>query len=863
MDFKFDASQEYQLDAIGAAVGLFEGQPNMRSQLITARGAWFQVIPNRLQLSEHAIVANLRAVQMRQGLEPDTGLQCIEAMIETAAASETARFANFSIEMETGTGKTYVYLRTVMELSRHFGLCKFIIVVPSIAVREGVLKTLHVTERHLREHYGNPPYRFSIYDSANLSQVRMFALSDGIEIMVMTIDAFARAENVIRIATDQLQGEKPIHLIQAVRPVLILDEPQNMESENRVAALAALNPLFALRYSATHKTPYSVIYRLTPYDAYREGLVKRIEVASVVQQDSENLPFIRLTSITSAKRTLTARVAVHRLMASGVIKEVELALRSGDDLADKTGRSDYRGFVVDEINYGGGFVRFTNSVEIRCGATLGAEKEAIFEAQIRCTIEEHFRKQARYRDHGIKVLSLFFVDKVENFASADGLIRNLYVRSFNDVKGRFPEWCNVDPLSVQAGYFASKARRGGEVEFLDSTSSKTKEDEAAFNLIMRDKERLLSLDEPISFIFSHSALREGWDNPNVFQICSLREVGSETERRQQVGRGMRLAVNQNGDRISDASVNLLTVVASESYERFVSGLQSEIEAEYGEDGLPPPPINARKKTTAKSSKHYVLKPAFEELWERIKHRTRYAVTIDARKLIDDVVPELSAAPIPKPRVTVSKAEMTAAASEDVFETIVESGACTAVDLTGRHSLPNLLEIMEHLMAHTSPPMRLSRATLLDIYRRAENRNAALDNPHGFALAAVNIIKDKLAEQLIGGIQYKGGGAWYEMNGLKEIMGSWEGYMVRGEADDDAGAHLWDGVIPDSEDVETSFILGLEKRADVKLCVKLPGWFTVDTPIGRYNPDWAIVIDNPEDGEPALYLVRETPLDPSR
>jgi type III restriction enzyme len=467
--------------------------------------------------------------------------------------------------------------------------------------------------------------------------------------MVMTIDAFARAENVIMAATDRLQGDKPIHLIQAVRPVLILDEPQNMESENRVRALAALDPLFALRYSATHRNPYNVIYRLTPFDAYRQGLVKRIEVATVVEEDNANLPFIRLDDIKIRSHKPVAVMAVHKLTAGGAIKETTLTIRHGDDLVSKTGRADYQGYVVDEINCGSGFVHFSNNFEIRKGGAVGTEKAAIFEAQIRYTIEEHFRKQARYRERGIKVLSLFFIDKVENYAREDGLVRRLYIEAFNDAKTRFPEWREAEPMTVQASYFAKRTRRGGEVEFLD-TSGRTKEDEAAFDLIMRDKERLLSFDEPTSFIFSHSALREGWDNPNVFQICTLREVGSETGRRQQVGRGIRLPVDQSGDRLRDEAVNVLTVVASESYERFVAGLQTEIEEAYGIEGVPPKPTDARKRKTLKLRKQYLLKPEFKELWDKIKRKTQYAVNVDTAKLIADVLGELDVAAIRKPRV---------------------------------------------------------------------------------------------------------------------------------------------------------------------------------------------------------------------
>jgi type III restriction enzyme len=377
MEFRFDPAQEYQIAAIEAVCGLLEGQPNVRSTLVVPDGALFSVIANRLDLSEGDFLRNLQTVQERAAIEKDASLKSIGGTIETLAGPKTVQFSNFSVEMETGTGKTYVYLRTAMELYKRFGLGKFIIVVPSVAVREGVLKTLKVTEAHLKALYDNPPYRYYVYDSGNLSQVRQFALSDGLELMVMTIDAFARAENVIRQTTDRLQGERPLYLIQSIRPVLMLDEPQNMESENRIAALATLNPLFALRYSATHRNPYNLIYRLTPYEAYRQGLVKRIEVASVVEENNQNLPFLRLDEIKIQAKRPVARLAVHKLMATGSIKEQVITIKGDDDLEQKTGRVEYHGFVVEEISFGGKFIRFANSTELRIGQAAGIEREGL------------------------------------------------------------------------------------------------------------------------------------------------------------------------------------------------------------------------------------------------------------------------------------------------------------------------------------------------------------------------------------------------------------------------------------------------------------------------------------------------------
>ena len=851
MQFKFDANQSFQVRAIESVAGLFVGQAPAELELSFA--AMFAPVVNRLDLDEGRLLANLQAVQEGNKLPVDTVLQSIEETIETAAGPRTIRFYNFSVEMETGTGKTYVYLRTALDLHRRYGLRKFIVVVPSVAIREGVLKTLKVTEGHLRALYGNVPYRSAVYDSRNITKIKQFAQSDCVEIMVMTIDSFNKEENVIRQTTDRLQGNTPIYLLQAARPILILDEPQNMESELRIKALASLHPLFALRYSATHRNPYNLVYRLTPYEAYRQGLVKRIEVASVVKEHDFNQMFLRLDEIRSNKKTVTARIAVHKRMANGTIKEKVFTFRPGDKLEDKAERPEYGPFQVEEIVPAEQLVRFTNGVTIRAGEPRGADQEVIFREQIRYTVAEHFRKQAKLKPLGIKVLSLFFLDRVDNYTSENALVRRLFDEAFEEIKASHPEWAKQKREKVRTAYFAEKKRRGGAVELIDSTTGQNAEDRAAYNLIMRDKERLLSFEEPTAFIFSHSALREGWDNPNVAQICTLNQTVSEVKKRQEIGRGMRLFVTQAGDRIHDEKVNVLTVVANESYERYVANLQAEMEEAFGKEGAAPRPVNARQKRAARRRHEIELKPEFRSLWDKIKQKTRYRVTIDRDKLLADVVTVLDRTQIDPPRVVVTRAAVEA--HKDVYEARRLTMTKPVANLAGRFPLPNLVEMMADLMEHTTPPVRLSRATLLEIIRRTTNKQAALDNPQDFAVKTVQVIKEKVANQLVYGIQYEKIQEWFQMEQWDVEIETSADKMLPAERS------IYDYIVCDSA-TERAFVNALEHLEAVRLYLKLPNWFKVPTPVGNYNPDWAIVIEDRDEfgdtsGKPMLYLVRET------
>ena len=739
MEFKFESDQEFQIQAIKSITQLFDGQHFVEAQFdFNERG--FAFVPNSLEVDNDAILENLKQVQKDNALPLDETLECIEETVPLFDEETKVSFPNFSVEMETGTGKTYVYLRTIMELFRHYGLRKFIIVVPSVAVREGVIKTLEMTQSHLRQLYDNLPYLYYSYDSSKLSDVREFAFSDSVEVFVMTIDSFNKTSNRIYHPTDALQGEVPIHFVQATRPILILDEPQNMVSQLRVKALATLNPLFTLRYSATHRMVYNLVYRLTPAEAYQDGLVKKIEVAGIEQEDDVNQPFVRVNKVQRNKNIFTAQLSVHKLMKDGTVKEQRVTVKPGDDLTKKTNRPEYEGYIVDEINPFGGFLQFVNGVEIEEGGSRGEDKDAIFEAQIRDTIEEHFRKQERLKSSNIKILSLFFIDKVDNYAQETGIIRQLFKKCFNELKQKHTSWKNIDADLVQASYFAHQRTNSGEIKrtetgdiiYQDSSTGTAEHDVNAYDLIMKEKERLLSFDEPRCFIFSHSALREGWDSPNVFQICTLNQTTSEIKKRQEIGRGVRLAVDQEGNRIYDKTVNVLTVIANESYASYVDSLQMELQEEYGDQDLPPEPPDARKPAVVKLRKKFILKEGFQELWDKIKHKTRYAVHVDTKQLIKDVVEELDNAEIRPPRIIRTKARVDIN-DEHVLSAVQTSMAKTVIDLAGRYPLPNLIDTIMHLLENTTPPMRLTKQTLLEIFMRTQNQQAALGQPSRICL----------------------------------------------------------------------------------------------------------------------------------
>ena len=490
--------------------------------------------------------------------------------------------------METGTGKTYVYTKTILELHKRYGFTKFIIVVPSVAIREGVNKSFQITEEHFKNQYDSVPYRYFIYNSGKLSDVRAFATSNNIEIMIINIDAFKKAENIINQEQDKLNGETAMRYIQDTNPVVIIDEPQSVDNTPKAKeAIAALNPLCVLRYSATHREKQNLVYRLTPVDAYQMGLVKQICVISNSIINDSNKPYIALKSV-SATNGFTAKIEMDIEDKSGKVSRKTITVKPNDDLYVLSGhRQLYEEYVVSGIDCTSGYecVEFANSECVMLGKAIGSVDENVMKrAQIYHTIKTHLDKELRLADKGIKVLSLFFIDEVKKYRTEDGG-KGIYAEMFESCyqelisKPKYAvlkEKFNTDVAKAHNGYFSQDKKAN-----IKDTKGDTLADDDTYNTIMKDKEWLLSFDCPLRFIFSHSALKEGWDNPNVFQVCTLIDQKSVFTCRQKIGRGLRLCVNQDGERIEDKDINVLHVVANESFAEFADKLQREIEDETG------------------------------------------------------------------------------------------------------------------------------------------------------------------------------------------------------------------------------------------------------------------------------------------
>lgn len=952
MKIQFDANQQFQLDAVAAVTGLFDGQPqgapefaviNMGSigELYAGQDRTELGIGNRLVLDETKLSDNVRTIQAANDIEVADVTAPLESWeLFDGPANLARRCPHFSVEMETGTGKTYVYLRTVFELSRQYGFQKFIIVVPSVAIREGVLKNIEITAEHFRALYNNMPFEHFVYDAKKVNRLRQFATSNTLQILVINIDAFRKnftgteaeqKSNIIYKESDKLSGRQPIEFVQAARPIVIIDEPQSVDSTDKAQeAIKALNPFCTLRYSATHRNPYNLVYRLDPVRAFELKLVKQIVVASAAAEGAANDAFVRVESI-DYKAGIKAKLRIHVQTNEGP-KEKTVTVKQGADLFTLSAeRAIYaQGYSVAEINAepGNEFIRFNNGRTLKLGEECGGMRDDVWRTQIKHTVKRHLEKEIQLKERGIKVLSLFFIDRVANYRdydSAGQLVQGKFAAAFEaellllakEERYKDLDWLKQPMEKLHNGYFAQD-KKG----VLKDTRGDTQADDEVYNLIMKEKEQLLSMDEPLRFIFSHSALREGWDNPNVFQICTLNETRSAVKKRQEIGRGLRLPVDQNGLRVFDESVNKLYVMANESYEDFARALQTEYEEECGvtfgkvpitalaklvqvvdgeekhigraaaetirtalvaqkmldADGRIQPAFNPKGKDFKielpephqelraavidllasyqierhirrerddgpnKLKKEIYLTPEFTALWNNIKPKTTYRVEFKTEELVQRAVAGIKRMErIEKPHITVSAGQL--GVQKGGIVTRAVSVAEEQIEF-GNRPIPDLLAYLQN-------ETELTRSTLVRILKESGRLDEFFNNPQRFLDSVASILKYELHRLLVDGIKYErvagvGTEAAWEMMLFKneELINYLTALPVN--------KSVYEYVVYDSE-IEREFAMRLDEREDIKLFVKLPGWFKVDTPVGGYNPDWAIL----KHDDQALYLVRET------
>lgn len=963
MKIQFDSSLDYQKDAIKAITDVFQGQEICEANftvyspefLAKQQNIAFNEIGygNRLTLTEGAIIENIQKIQLANGLKP-------------SSRNEVDRkHLDLTIEMETGTGKTYVYLRSIMEMYRKYGFSKHIIVVPSIPIKEGVFKSLKITKEHFKQLYDNINYNFFIYDSSKLNEVRDFSTNDGLSIMVINIDAFRKSfenpndinknANIIHRYNDKL-GYKPLDLIKNTNPVVFIDEPQStMSTPLAKKAVKGLNPLAILRYSATHKKDEKInmMYKLDAVDAYEKKLVKQIEIGSIQTEGMNNQAYIRFVKVNVGKGSPTVNLELDILDKGKIKRVVKKNIRQNQDLEELTGRGEYEGYIIKDVyaQSGNEYIDFTSRTEeLKLGEAIGSvDDKQIKTALINKTIEAHLDKELVLNPQGIKVLSLFFIDSVGKYRvyDADGnptlgeyaaifeteykklIQKTKYASLFAEI-----EDLETDASQVHNGYFSidkkSKASNKKEkYEYFKDTSGKINADEDTYNLIMRDKEKLLSFDSKLRFIFSHSALKEGWDNPNVFQICALKEAGnSENKRRQEIGRGLRLCVNQQGERIYGFETNTLTVMATESYATYVDNLQKEIESETGikfgvleshsfssvvmsidgdevnylgqekseqlfdflilkgyidtrgkvqdllriaikEDAVELPEEftqdehienqilsnlkdaagklhikNQDDKKKVKVNKRILNSPEFKELWDRVKFKTTFSVDFDSDSLIKECIRGLD----DRLKITRGKLHYTKVkVAMNIGGLQVNEDAKTYSE-----NVNDTVEVLPDIVGYLQNETQLTRKSIVKILTGTNKLDYFKINPQKFIEGCIEIINEQMRLHIIDGIQYKKieESEYYsqELFQNEELFGYLKSNLKESEKSP------YDYVVYDST-VESKLVTDFENSDNISVYAKLPSWFKIDTPLGTYNPDWAVLW---KDGnEEKLFFVVES------
>ncbi|MDR2189524.1 MAG: DEAD/DEAH box helicase family protein [Azonexus sp.] len=969
MKLKFK-TQAYQTAAVQAVVDCFAGQPSVGPEAISYRidpgkEARGQAIGSLLgddagfknadlSLSDAALLDNIQQVQRQQNLP------IADALVKTKIAR-----VNLDIEMETGTGKTYCYIKAIFELNKRYGWSKFIVVVPSIAIREGVAKSLEITAEHFLESYQKKA-RFFIYNSKQLHQLESFSSDAGINVMVINVQAFnATGKDNRRIyeELDDFQSRKPIDVISANRPILILDEPQKMEGGKTLDSLVNFKPLMVLRYSATHKTTHNKIHRLDALDAYNQRLVKKIAVRGIaVKGLAGTNAYLYLQSIEiSTKKPPEARVEMEIRQAGGNIKRVPRKLGKGDNLFDLSGELDqYRGgYVVADINANTDTLSFTNGVELVVGDATGDVTEAALRRiQIREAIKAHFDKEQALFLQGVKVLTLFFIDEVakyRDYAATDE--KGEYARIFEEEYNLYlNEMLDLDETAyvkylksiatdkTHSGYFSIDKKSKRQVDSAVAARGENaglSDDVDAYDLILKDKERLLSFAEPVRFIFSHSALREGWDNPNVFVICALKHSDNTISRRQEVGRGLRLSVNQQGERMDNPAivhdVNVLTVVASESYKDFVAALQKDISDSLSsrprvanEDyfigkvlktptgDAPVTPQMAKqiyrylvkndytddadqitaayhdaKKIGALADLPAELKPhtdqvfqlidsvfsasqlsdigddrrpkknplnanfekqEFKALWQRINHKAAYSVEFDSDELIRKAVAAINDK---NEGLRVTPLQYTIQSGKQIdqvtFDALKSGEGFKVAETKVEYNKQSVYSAVKYdLIGKLAEGTQLTRRTVAEILKGI---NVAVfaqfkTNPESFIAEATRLINEQKATVIIEHLAYDPVADKFDL----DIFTAGQSKRDFSKAGDKLQRHIYNYVLTDSS-IERNFVKELDTSSDVVVYAKLPRGFHIPTPVGDYNPDWAISFK--EGTVKHIYFVAET------
>lgn len=876
MKFRFD-DQPHQSAAVSAVVDLFEGallppRDALAGQVAGADGH------EGYSLDHDVLTENLGMITDREAVAHQSELAL---MVETDLQGVERGFPNFSVDMETGTGKTYVYISTALRLAELYGLRKFVILVHSVAIRAGVVKTFEQTEEHFRLKYPAVPYKWGVLGE-NSALNDFSEPSSTVQFLIASVQALDKPDsNTLYSAgpeQPQLWGEarSGVQQIARARPVVLIDEPQNMSTELRRRAITTLNPLVALRYSATHKEPFNLVHRLGPKQAAEAGLVKRVSVKGIVAGE-DGKPYVRLEKLRSVQRRLMGEAVIDAAAAGGNKRE-SIVLQNGTDLFEESGGlAQYRGLVVESIERKPDRVVFETGLTVKVGEEAGVDHLAVWRDQIRHTIRQHLNRQAQIDATGreVKVLSLFFVEHVADYVGDESVLPVMFDEVFSE------EWTRAgkpaeempDPAELRVAYFPST--KTGILKDTAGRASDAEFEARAYREIITNKELILDRANPRSFIFSHSALKEGWDNPNVFQVGFLRHTRSELERRQQIGRGLRIPVDQDGNRVLDPSINRLTLIVDESFTEFRNGLNAEYLASGGGSDETPDVDNSDNEVFVHRRPALFESPEFAQMWSRIRYKARYRVTVDPEVLrvvvaASEHLEELQF--IQRRANIVQSADLIYDDGGQVItaDSAVAESKGERILVVGQQ-LPDVIALIEGQLQYGKFPLQLTRPTIAAIVREMplDYKRHVLDDPDRWARIVANTIRIETIEHMVQGIAYEpmvesDDAPWWDAEVVfLEVESKNPPLPQPGNPDPkngvvpapDGGVNLYDYVDYDSH-VERTFASQLENNKDhVKFFTKLPRRFKVRTPVGEYSPDWAIVYD--EDGVQRLYLIRET------